>query len=90
VSTPAPARAALAGSDHHAALEPLEDATAGRSDPASSAGAQILLVAAAVERGDQAAAGIVGGVLEAARHEGFFNAVLTTALKMPSPSAVGR
>jgi hypothetical protein len=50
----------------------------------------MLLVAAAIERGEPAAPGIVGGVLEAARHEGFFNAVLTTALKMPSPSAVGR
>jgi LuxR family transcriptional regulator, maltose regulon positive regulatory protein len=40
---------------------------------------QILLAATAIERGDPAARGIVGGVLEAARHGGFVNTVVTTA-----------
>ena len=39
---------------------------------------QVLLAAAAIERGDPAAAGIVGGVLQTARHEGFLNTVVTT------------
>ena len=40
---------------------------------------QVLLAAAAIERGDPKAAGIVGGVLQTARHEGFLNTVVTTA-----------
>src|SRR5207247_8969949 len=34
--------------------------------------------AAAIERGDPKAAGIVSGVLQTARHEGFLNTVVTT------------
>jgi LuxR family maltose regulon positive regulatory protein len=40
---------------------------------------QILLAAAAIECADPAASSIVGGVLEAARHGGFLNTVVTTA-----------
>jgi LuxR family maltose regulon positive regulatory protein len=40
---------------------------------------QVLLAAAAIERGDPGAAGVLGGVLQAARHEGFVNTVVTTA-----------
>jgi hypothetical protein len=40
---------------------------------------QVLLPAAAIERGDPEAADIVGGMLQAARHEGFLQTVVTTA-----------
>ena len=40
---------------------------------------QILLAAAAIVRGDPAAAGILGGVLTAARQGEFLNTVVTTA-----------
>ena len=45
---------------------------------------QVLLAAAAIERGDPMAAGIVGGVLHAARHGGFLNTVVTTAPQVTS------
>ena len=40
---------------------------------------QILLAAAAIERGDPMTAGVLAGVLDAARREGFLNTVVTTA-----------
>jgi LuxR family transcriptional regulator, maltose regulon positive regulatory protein len=40
---------------------------------------QVLLAAAAIERGDPAADSVIGGVLQAARHGGFLNTVVTTA-----------
>ncbi len=40
---------------------------------------QVLLAAAAIERGDPEAAAILGGVLEAARRGHFLNTVVTTA-----------
>ena len=40
---------------------------------------QILLAAAAVERGDPAAAGMLGRALHTARTQGFLNTVVTTA-----------
>jgi len=40
---------------------------------------QILLAAAAIERGDPEAAGLVSDVLRVARHEGFLNTIVTTA-----------
>jgi LuxR family maltose regulon positive regulatory protein len=40
---------------------------------------QVLLAAAAIERGDPKAASIVGDVLRAARHEGFLHTIVTTA-----------
>ena len=73
------ARVTLANSDHHAAVKhldapPLEDLT-----PRAALMRQVLLAAAAIERGDPEAAGLVGGVLQAARHRGFLNTVVTTA-----------
>ena len=73
------ARVALAAGDHHAALEHLDAASLGNLTPRAALVRQILLAAAAIERGDPGAAGIVAGVLEAARHEGFLNTVVTTA-----------
>jgi LuxR family transcriptional regulator, maltose regulon positive regulatory protein len=73
------ARVALAAGDHQAALEHLDAASLGDLTPRAALVRQILLAAAAIERGDPAARGIVGGVLEAARHGRFLNTVVTTA-----------
>ena len=45
---------------------------------------QILLAAAAIERGDPATAGILAGALDAARRGGFLNTVVTTAPQVTS------
>ena len=73
------ARVALAASDHHAAVEYLDALSPGDLTPRAALVRQVLLAAAAIERGDPEAAGIVGGVLQAARREGFLNTVVTTA-----------
>jgi LuxR family transcriptional regulator, maltose regulon positive regulatory protein len=72
------ARVALAASDHDAAVEHLDAPSLGNLTPRAALVRQILLAGAAIERGDPAAAGIVGGVLQTARHEGFLNTVVTT------------
>jgi hypothetical protein len=71
------ARVALAASDHDAAVGHLDAPSLENLTPRAALVRQILL-AAAIERGDPAAAGIVGGVLQTARHEGFLNTVVTT------------
>src|SRR5207342_1123746 len=48
------ARVALAASDHHAALEHLDAATLGDLTPRAALMRQVLLTAAAIERGDPA------------------------------------
>ena len=73
------ARVALAASDHHAAVEYLDALSPGDLTPRAALVRQVLLAAAAIERGDPEAASIVGGVLQTARHEGFLNTVVTTA-----------
>jgi DNA-binding CsgD family transcriptional regulator len=45
---------------------------------------QLLLAAAAIERGDPMAASLLGGVLETARDGGFVNTVVTTAPQVTS------
>jgi LuxR family maltose regulon positive regulatory protein len=72
------ARVALAASDHDAAAGHLDAPSLGNLTPRAALVRQVLLAAAAIERGDPKAAGIVGGVLQTARHEGFFNTVVTT------------
>ena len=72
------ARVALAASDHHTAVEHLNARSLGILTPRTALVRQVLLAAAAIERGDPEAAGIVGGVLQAARREGFLNTVVTT------------
>src|SRR5580704_1953407 len=72
------ARVALAASDHDAAVEYLDAPSLGNLTPRAALVRQVLLAAAAIERGDPEAAGIVGGVLRAARHEGFLNTIVTT------------
>ena len=73
------ARVALAASDHRAAMQHLDGPSLGDLTPRTALVRQVLLAAAAIERGDPEAAGIVGDVLQAARHEGFLNTVVTTA-----------
>jgi LuxR family maltose regulon positive regulatory protein len=70
---------ALAAGDHHAVHEYLQAAALGDLTPRHAMVRKILLAAAAIERGDPAAAGLLGGVLHAARHQGFLNTVVTTA-----------
>jgi LuxR family transcriptional regulator, maltose regulon positive regulatory protein len=78
------ARVALAANDHRTALAHLQAPPAGALTPRCALVRQVLLAAAAIERGDPGAAGIVGGVLQAARQEGFLNTVVTTAPQLTS------
>ena len=65
---------AARGQTHeHLDISSLEDLT-----PRTALVRQVLLAAAAIRRGDPEAAGIVGGVLQTARHDGFLNTVVTT------------
>ena len=70
---------ALAVGDHHAVHGYLQAAALGDLTPRHALVRQILLAAAAIERGDPAAASLLGGVLHAARNQGFLNTVVTTA-----------
>ena len=72
------ARVALAASDHRAAVDLLTGLPLGDLTPRAALVRQVLLAAAAIERGDPKAAGIVGSLLQAARHGGFLNTVVTT------------
>jgi LuxR family maltose regulon positive regulatory protein len=72
------ARVALAVGDHHAATEHLDISSLGDLTPRAALVRQVLLAAAAIERGDPKAAGIMSGVLQAARRDGFLNTVVTT------------
>jgi LuxR family maltose regulon positive regulatory protein len=73
------ARIALAKGDHHSAQEHLQALPPADLTPRRALVRQILLAAAAVERGDPATAGIIAGVLQTARHAGFLGTVVTTA-----------
>ena len=73
------ARVALAASDHDTAVEYLDAPSLGNLTPRAALVRQVLLAAAAIERGDPEAAGIVGGVLQAARRDGFLHTIVTTA-----------
>ena len=73
------ARIALAANDHQAAVGYLDAGSLGDLTPRAALVRQVLLAAAAIERGDPAVAGIVGDMLRAARHGGFVNTVVTTA-----------
>src|SRR5262249_51054241 len=70
---------AMAAGDLHAVPEQLQAAALGDLTPRQALVRQILLAAAAIERGDPAAAGLLGGVLHTARNQGFLNTVVTTA-----------
>jgi len=78
------ARIALAAGDHRAARDQLSSPSLGDLTPRRALVRQILLAAAAVERDDPMAAGLVGGVLDTARHGAFLNTVVTTAGQVTS------
>ena len=73
------ARIALTAGDHRAAQEHLQSPSLGDLTPRRALVRQVLLAAAAIERGDPMTASILGGVLHTARGEGFINTVVTTA-----------
>jgi len=73
------ARIALAAGDPHAAQDHLRSPSLGDLTPRRALVRQLLLAAAAIERSDPMTASIVGGVLHAARGEGYINTVVTTA-----------
>jgi LuxR family transcriptional regulator, maltose regulon positive regulatory protein len=78
------ARIALAAGNHRAAAEHLQSPSLGGVTPRRALERQIVLAGAAIERGDPTAAGIVGGVLQTARHGQFLNTVVTTAPPLTS------
>ena len=73
------ARVALASGEHDAARSCLQALPPDDLTPRRALERQILLAAAAIGRGDPMTAGILSGVLEVARREGFLNTVVTTA-----------
>jgi LuxR family transcriptional regulator, maltose regulon positive regulatory protein len=77
-------RIALAAGDHHAAQDQLRALPPGELTERRALVRQILLAAAAIERGDPMTASAVAGVLQAARVNGFLNTVVTTAPQVTS------
>ncbi|HTZ27439.1 MAG TPA: LuxR C-terminal-related transcriptional regulator [Streptosporangiaceae bacterium] len=75
---------ALAAGDHRAAGELLRSAPLDEATPRQAMVREILLAATAIERGDPAAASILGGVVHAARQRGFLNTVVSTAPQVTS------
>ncbi len=78
------AKVALAFGDHQVVQDHLHAAAPGEPTPRQVLVRQVLLAAAAIERGDPAAASLFGGVLHAARRQGFLNTVITTAPQVAS------
>ena len=73
------ARVALAANDHQSAVGYLDAGSLGDLTPRAALVRQVLLAAAAIERGGPTVAGVVGDMLQAARQGGFLNTVVTTA-----------
>jgi LuxR family transcriptional regulator, maltose regulon positive regulatory protein len=73
------ARVALAAGDHDAAREHLQAVPLSGLTQRQALVRQLLLAAAAIERDDRAAAGMLGSALHTARSHGFLNTVVTTA-----------
>ena len=78
------ARIALAAGNHHAAQGHLQSASLADLTPRRALVRQLLLAAAAIERGDPMTASILGGALQSARRGGFLNTVVTTAPQVAS------
>ena len=78
------AKIALAAGDHYAARRHLEAMAADDLTPRQALVRELLLSAAAIERGDHAAASMLGGALHTARNQGFLNTVITTAPQVTS------
>jgi LuxR family maltose regulon positive regulatory protein len=73
------AKVALATGDHRTGQEHLQAVAQGGLTPRHDLEREILLAAAAIERGDPTAAGIMGRALHTARRQGFLSAVVTTS-----------
>jgi LuxR family maltose regulon positive regulatory protein len=82
--SPLLARIALAAGDHRAAQEHLQSWPKGEPTPRQRLMRELLLAAAAIERGDPMAASILGAALRAARQGGFLNAIVTAAPQVAS------
>jgi LuxR family maltose regulon positive regulatory protein len=78
------ARIALAGGDHQAAQQHLQPQPTTEPTPRQALERQLLLAAAAIERGDPMASSLLGAALGAARQGGFFNTTVTTAPQVAS------
>jgi LuxR family transcriptional regulator, maltose regulon positive regulatory protein len=78
------AKIALAAGDHQTAQRYLQALPPEGLTPRRALERQILLAAAAIGRGDPAAAVIVGDVMHTARRDGFLNTVVSTAPQMTS------
>jgi LuxR family maltose regulon positive regulatory protein len=78
------ARVALAAGDDHGVQQHLQAAVLGDLTPRQALVRQVLLAAAAIERGDPAAARLLGSALHASRGQGFLNTVVTTAPQVAS------
>jgi LuxR family maltose regulon positive regulatory protein len=78
------ARVALAAGDDRGVQHHLQAAALGDLTPRQALVRQVLLVAAAIERGDPAAASLLGNALHTARGRGFLNTVVTTAPQVAS------
>ena len=78
------ARIALAAGDHHAAQDQLRTLPPDGLTDRRALVRQILLAAAAIERGDPMTASVVAGALQAARGQGFLNTVVSTAPQLTS------
>ena len=70
------ARIALTAGDHHAAQQHLQAVRPGGLTPRLMLIRQLLLAAVAIERGDDAAASILGSALHEARRLGFLNTII--------------
>ena len=78
------ARIALASGDHQQAQKLLQALSLADLTPRRALVRQVLLAASAVERADPLSANLIAGVLDAARHRGFLNTVVTTAPQVTS------
>ena len=78
------ARIALASGDHRTATEHLRSPSLARLAPRRDLVRRLLLAAAAVERGDPLAAGLMGGAIQAARQEGYLDTVVRSAPQVTS------
>ena len=78
------AKIALAAGDHHGVEGHLRAAGLCDLTPRHALVRQVLLAAAAIERGDPAAAGTLGRALHTARSQGFLNTVITAAPQVTS------
>jgi LuxR family maltose regulon positive regulatory protein len=78
------ARIALACGDHRTAAGHLHMPSPDDLTPRRGLVRQLLLAAAAIERGDPAAPGVMGGAIHTARQEGYLNTVVTAAPQVTS------